>query len=195
MSHPLPISVPEEDNADAQALRAALAVLQIQRDKSARDIKTLATLKEAAAKDPEHFVSEMLAGKLGHRTQPDDPLAPTLESDHSSAEDDDDDDEDDDEDDNHMQTTSDGTPDKLPKFPTRQNIVRCPPVNWAKYHVLGESLDKLHDEQRRRPTLGEPSMGDWAGRDHMIAAPYSPWQDPLQLHPMQTRKGSKKPMG
>ncbi|KAB8356681.1 hypothetical protein FH972_024257 [Carpinus fangiana] len=177
-AHPAPVSIAEEDNTDAQALRAALAVLQIQRDKSARDIKTLAQLKDAAARDPQRFVDEMLKGNLGHPAPAvEDPLAPTLEDDDSDDEDVDSDDK-----------------DSLPKFPTRQNIVRCPPVNWAKYHVLGDSLDKLHEEQRRRPNLGEPSVGEWTGREHVIAARYDPWQDPLQ-HPMQTRKGSKKPMG
>ena len=45
----------------------------------------------------------------------------------------------------------------FPPIPGPQNIVRCPPINWSKYHIVGESLDKLHEEQKIRPTNGEPS--------------------------------------
>lgn len=180
---PEPIAVPEEDNADAAALRSALAILQIQREKSQKDIQTLTKLREAARLDVDAFTEQMLAGNLSQTKNPSDPLAATLEDDSA--------DEDSDDAGEKMQDTA-----KLPKFPTRQNIVRCPPVNWAKYHVVGDSLDRMHEDQRRRPTHGAPSTGDWAGRDHVVAAPYSPLDDRAGLspmeHPMVTRKGGKR---
>ncbi|KAL1898067.1 hypothetical protein Cpir12675_002086 [Ceratocystis pirilliformis] len=43
-------------------------------------------------------------------------------------------------------------------LPGEQSIVRCPPINWAQYAVVGESLDKLHAEQVARPNGGMPAM-------------------------------------
>lgn len=73
-------------------------------------------------------------------------------------------------------------------FPAQQNIVRCPPINWSKYHIVGESLDILHEEQRRRPTSGEAHTDPESARapEHVIAAPYSPWTDKLPKSPMRT---------
>lgn len=42
-------------------------------------------------------------------------------------------------------------------LPTPQDIVRCPPINWAQYAIPGEPLDRLHNEQRTQPTLGTPA--------------------------------------
>lgn len=76
------------------------------------------------------------------------------------------------------------------EIPGSQNIVRAPPINWAQYHIVGESLDKLHEEQRRRPFTGEP-VGEEelrpkereGGREraevHTIARPYDPFVDNL----------------
>ncbi|KAK3299021.1 uncharacterized protein B0H64DRAFT_87966 [Chaetomium fimeti] len=44
------------------------------------------------------------------------------------------------------------------KLPKPQTVVRCPPVNWAQYGVVGESLDKLHAEQVAAPTPGAPKV-------------------------------------
>jgi len=88
---------------------------------------------------------------------------------------------------------------KFPPLPTPQNIFRCPPINWAKYHISGEPLDRLHEEQLRKPSPGEPeyngSSGSTRTQPYVLAAPYSPLTDQLSgaEHPMQTRRGSKKP--
>ena len=63
---PLPLSL--EDNADAIALRAAISILQLQRQQSLRDIKALDKMKAAALRDPETFLDDLKAGKL---TKPD----------------------------------------------------------------------------------------------------------------------------
>ncbi|KAK3372512.1 hypothetical protein B0H63DRAFT_485074 [Podospora didyma] len=82
------------------------------------------------------------------------------------------------------------------KLPKPQTVVRCPPVNWAQYGIVGESLDKLHAEQVAAPTLGAPAVlgpgatyqfkgGDAAaagargGRLVGIAAPYTPGRDKI----------------
>jgi len=80
------------------------------------------------------------------------------------------------------------------KLPKPQSVVRCPPVNWAQYGVVGESLDKLHAEQVTAPTLGAPAvlgaggsyefkagdgqpLSEAARRLPGIAAPYIPGKD------------------
>lgn len=82
----------------------------------------------------------------------------------------------------------------VPAIPRPQDVVRMPAVNWAKYGVVGESLDKLHEEQRERPSLGEPEQlrrradqpkvldnmgksGERAEKAH-VAAPYNPLKKP-----------------
>lgn len=53
--------------------------------------------------------------------------------------------------------------DEFPKFPAPQNVIRMPPINWAKYHIIGEPLERMHEEQVKRPTAGEPSSGPITG--------------------------------
>ncbi|RYP51250.1 hypothetical protein DL769_010837 [Monosporascus sp. CRB-8-3] len=79
-------------------------------------------------------------------------------------------------------------------LPGKQNVVRCPPINWAQYAVVGESLDRLHSEQQRRPAQGAPAVvgpdgrfefaaegagaGGHADEPYLgVAAPYSPLRD------------------
>ncbi|KAK4158136.1 hypothetical protein C8A00DRAFT_11047 [Chaetomidium leptoderma] len=60
---------------------------------------------------------------------------------------------------NTTTTTTDTTqPPPWHKLPKPQSVVRCPPINWAQYGVIGESLDKLHAEQVAAPTPGAPIM-------------------------------------
>jgi hypothetical protein len=98
------------------------------------------------------------------------------------------------------------------RLPKMQSVVRCPPINWAQYGVVGESLDKLHAEQVAAPTPGAPLVlgpggtyefkagdgGDQANsaagggeqprRLVGIAAPYNPLRDKLD----KKGKGSKR---
>ena len=78
-------------------------------------------------------------------------------------------------------------------IPKPQNIVRCPPINWSQYAVVGESLEKLHNEQIRRPSRGAPAVLTPDGRFEFkgggsvsegkqeqylgVAAPYAPGKD------------------
>lgn len=44
------------------------------------------------------------------------------------------------------------------ELPKPQEIFRCPPIEWEKYRVLGAPLDKLVDEQQRRPQVVPQQM-------------------------------------
>ncbi|EAQ90887.1 hypothetical protein CHGG_02822 [Chaetomium globosum CBS 148.51] len=90
-------------------------------------------------------------------------------------------------------------------LPKPQTVVRCPPINWAQYGVVGESLDKLHAEQVAAPTPGAPMAlgqggayafkagaaaagggggggggGEPARRLNGVAAPYNPMKDKVE---------------
>ena len=175
----LPFS--ESDNSDAIALRAAISILQLQRQQSLRDLKTLEQQKKAAVADPEAFAADVAAGKVKTASQSG-PLAGGDDFQDSAL--------DSDEDDNRSSQTSS----RFDTIPGPQNIVRTPPINWAKYHIVGEALDKLHEEQRARPTPGQPRRDDDPIRapKHVIAAPYSPWADKQADSPMRTRSYAKK---
>ncbi|CAJ2501777.1 Uu.00g046300.m01.CDS01 [Anthostomella pinea] len=88
-------------------------------------------------------------------------------------------------------------------LPEPQNVVRCPPINWSQYAVVGESLDRIHNEQLARPPQGVPAVmtpdgkfefkaGDGGlGRQEKyvgVAAPYAPGKDRLDKKP----KGPKR---
>jgi hypothetical protein len=86
------------------------------------------------------------------------------------------------------------------QLPKPQNVVRCPPVNWNKYAVVGESLDKLHADQVKRPTEGKPQILGADGKLHFggdalrrtidgVAAPYSSKD---KLEKPGARKGGKR---
>jgi hypothetical protein len=170
---PLPVSL--EDNPDAIALRSAISILQMQRQQSLQDIKVLDKMKAAALREPEKFVEDLKAGRL---RKPDPVGIITM----------------DDSDDDITEKTPKGVDgidnasgaasDQFGKFPNPQSIVRSPAINWDKYHVVGESLDKLHEQQRKRP--GSNYLTEEHGRqqpEHVIAAPYRPFIDKLESSP------------
>ncbi|ETN43389.1 uncharacterized protein HMPREF1541_02548 [Cyphellophora europaea CBS 101466] len=163
---PLPVSL--DENTDAIAMRAALSILQMQRQQSLRDIRRLDRMKAAAIQDPEGFVEHLNAQKLS--------AAPRQGVDVDYDDDDDDDDDASVEDKEDTQT-SDA---KFPSFPTAQNVVRAPPIEWHKYGIVGEPLDRMHETQRKHP--GWMDNGSTASRNlqpHNIAAPYKPFSDRL----------------
>lgn len=154
-------------------------------------MKTLEQQKTAAVADPEAFAADVAAGKV-KTASGNGPLAgPHVKMEykrsgdglHDSALDSDEDEE------QPVQTAS-----RFGSVPGPQNVVRSPPINWAKYHIVGESLDKLHEEQRARPKPGQPRRDDDPLRppEHVIAKPYSPWTDKLTDSPMRTRSLAKK---
>lgn len=91
-----------------------------------------------------------------------------------------------------------GTNSAFGEIPSEQNVVRMPPINWTKYHIVGESLDKLHEEQRARPVAGQPLRDEdlrprQRAPEHVIASPYDPWRDKLDVKEKgRTRSGRGK---
>lgn len=199
-TQPPSVPISDSENPDAIALRSAISLLQLQREKSKRDLKTLEDLKAAAVSDPQGFVRSIQA----QRTQPSkaniDPLSPTLLDGSGSL----------------LDSLSgaanegrngEGRKDsadvasavdpstKFAPLPQPQNIIRCPPVNWAKYHVVGESLDKMHKEQRQYPGSVEPQRNQQGTKapPHAVSAPYSPFTDSVgDAQPAQPWRGPKK---
>lgn len=198
MPPPQPVPFEEDDNTDVVALRATLAILHHQKQTSERDIKTLQQLKRSLREDPTTFTEELVSGKMREDRRPEDPLYATFATD-----------------DRHDDTSmSDDEPtvpadtSQYPKIPTKQNVVRCPPINWSKYHIVGEPLEKMHEEQLKRPTQGEPSHGAISttgnpyftpasaapalAPEHHVYKPYDPFTDSLaDRDGVQTRRSSK----
>ena len=178
---PAPVPISESENPDAIALRSAISVLQVQRQRTVRDLQMLDRQKVVAAANPEKFAHELASGNLKSASsqwilgkEATESLRPP--TDHSKD----------------GSITQEGTTFGI--IPAPQNIVRCPPVNWAKYHVIGEALDNLHQEQRSRPTLGDPQREYETPREpeHVIAAPYRPWADTTPASPARTRSIDQK---
>lgn len=181
------------DNPDAIALRAAMSILQIQRQQALRDMKTLETQKEKALEDPETFARSVSEGKIKARGM--EGIIPTRDDQAGTEEDDGMSGSE-----NEMGSLGGGDGGRSVSFgdiPSAQNVVRMPPVNWAKYHVVGESLDRLHDEQRARPSSGYPLRDEELrprerAPESVVAAPYNPWVDKVGDKPARTRNGAKK---
>jgi len=186
---PEPISL--DENTDAIALRSAITILQMQARKAENDMRTLSRIKERALLSPEDFAMAVAKGEVG--TVGDGLLNPTPDNN-----DDDDDDENEDEDDNgdRVENLPDVQPvttqkKKWEKLPQPQQVVRAPPINWEKYAVVGESLDKLHEDQQKRPSEGKPQVigpdgklrygGDAPRKKYEgVAAPYTPGKDKVK---------------
>lgn len=179
---PSPVPISESENPDAIALRSAISILQMQKQQSLRDIRSLDRLKEAAAADPEGFARDLAAGRLrtedrGAVIQFSEDDAMDTEEDHTEGE---------------TKSIGDGTSSsKFGRIPPPQNVVRMPPINWAKYQVIGESLDRMHEEQLRRPTPGEPRREP--APEYLLASPYRPLVDQLDtparlVRPSKTKK-------
>lgn len=119
-------------------------------------------MKSAAAADPEGFARELAAGNIGADENGD---FVNLARNGESAE----------------KSGSNGKSSGFGRVPAPQNVVRMPPINWSKYQIVGEPLDKIHEEERRRPSSGEPRREDSTHRppEHVLASPYRPLVDRL----------------
>jgi len=214
----LPFSA--EDSSDAIALRAAISTLQYQKQKAQGDLKTLESMKKLALDDPEHFTAELKAGRLREeRPKTLSSMRPYVEGEEDSSDDDEDEDdepavlgaerEDDegvvlqkkksqspplrveipDSQPSQASTTVDADkPTKFPKIPGAQEVIRTPYINWAKYGVVGAPLDSIHAQQQRWP--GTTNFSHSKGREHTIAAPYSPFLDELEDRRDDSRRDS-----
>ncbi|KAK3996832.1 hypothetical protein QBC44DRAFT_316654 [Cladorrhinum sp. PSN332] len=143
-------------------------------------MQALNRAKAAALADPEAFIADLSGGRIsisGEQPSLFNPPStnPNLSSSSSSDEDEDDSASASDSDSDPEIKIEDGTPPKRKRktkkrskgggkegavawrnLPKPQNVVRCPPINWSQYGVVGESLDKLHAEQLVAPTPGAP---------------------------------------
>lgn len=161
---PPPASTPIEfeSNPDVIALRSAITVLQMQKSRATADIQTLSQIKNEAIDHPDEFIRDLAQGRIGQGARPD-------------AGDD--------------EATRPWAAQPIPKA---QDVVRCPPINWSQYEVVGESLDKLHAEQVTKPTQGTPAAvgaggvyqfkgGDGKQEEYPgVAAPYAPLRDKIE---------------
>ncbi|KAF7933415.1 uncharacterized protein EAE98_000510 [Botrytis deweyae] len=159
---PSPQTIDLSQNPDALAVKSAISILQLQMRNAKRDMVTLQRIKERAMEDPEGFIGSLQEGEQREREEIARKRGRMVVDTESSS----DEDEDEDEDSEEAQQIN-GAQAQNPKWetlPTPQNIVRCPPVNWAKYGVMGESLDKLHADQIRTPSQGIPATinADWS---------------------------------
>lgn len=165
-----------------------------QRKTATTDIATLERTKARAMENPEEFLRALGAREI--RTRGDPLFNP------GSMDDDDEDSDDEMKKTNEMEGIE---ADKKPwePLPTPQTVVRTPPINWAQYGIVGESLDKIHADQLARPVEGAPARvgpdgqvvfqgGDGNRRQAElgIAAPYTPGRDKIEK--VGTRKGGKR---
>lgn len=177
---PSPVPISESDNPDVIALRSAISLLQFQKQKALNDIKTLDELKRAAAADPEGFSRELIAGNLSSRHD-----NQFIDTEIEMEDDDNNEDKPEDE-------AEEETKPKFAKIPKPQNVVRMPPINWAKYHIVGEPLDKMHEEQRNRPFAGVPRQDpNQRASEHFVAAPYRPLTDRIES-PVKGGRGKRE---
>ncbi|RDW84371.1 hypothetical protein BP6252_01961 [Coleophoma cylindrospora] len=193
ITQPPPQPIDFESNPDVLALKASISILQVQRRNAENDIQALNQTKKRALADPDSFVQALSSGKLKHKA--DSLFAP--EGDASDSEDE------------EGEGTGDGVADvgcttptakSWPALPTPQNVVRQPAINWTQYGVIGESLDKLHADQKARPNEGKPQRigadgtfvfsgeGPKRQADIGIAAPYTPGKDRID----KVKKGGKR---
>ncbi|KAI0535738.1 hypothetical protein GGR58DRAFT_477944 [Xylaria digitata] len=210
MPAPLPEAIDFDKNPDVLALRSAISILQMQRKKAERDMATLDHVKRAALAEPEAFLRDLTARRVhvegeglfvgsvkdedsdsDSSSEGDEPNHPHEETKHTQP-------HPATEETPNMKKSSDaGRPGPPPwtSIPRPQNVVRCPPINWSQYAIVGESLDKLHNEQTQRPAQGTPATlmpegqfefkgGDGGGvgkqeRYIGVAVPYAPGKDKI----------------
>jgi hypothetical protein len=205
----LPFS--SHDSSDAIALRAAISSLQFQRLQAQRDLRTLEDTKRQAVERPEEYRKHVIATAQAKPQPP-----PWTFDDSPDLDMDSDDDavlgasatKGQEPTDTQTDSTVKSYPTSygsmlrpkpankspqtagFPAVPLPQDIVRCPPIEWAKYNIIGESLDKLHRDQQSHPGDAGSSQ-----RDSVVAAPYNPFLDKLDPRPVpeatsSTRKDS-----
>lgn len=184
-----PISL--DENPDVLAIKSAISILQMQRARATRDIQTISRARDAALADPEGFIADLTGGRIAEDAAPEDEDEEDSDSGEEGVK----------QETDHgiHKRTEPSSPPAWRNLPKPQNVVRCPPINWSQYGVVGESLDKLHAEQVRAPTQGTPAtltpgVGggltyEFKGGDGKqerlvgVAAPYDPLRDKV------TKKG------
>jgi hypothetical protein len=179
------------------ALKSAIAILQMQAKNAVGDVRRLRDIKERALRDPEEFLRARERGEVRVREAG---FGPSYESEEEGS-------------DAEMKTEDDvknenegkdrsGSGEKKGEewlLPRMQNVVRCPPINWSQYAVVGESLDKIHKDQLKRPVEGTPQRvgpdgnliygGEGERREHVgVYAPYDPLRDKVDVKKKNGRR-------
>ncbi|KAK6227059.1 hypothetical protein QIS74_00614 [Colletotrichum tabaci] len=194
---PRPDPIDFDSNPDVLALKSAISILQMQSRKATADIQALSAAKNAAVENPTAFLADLGAGKVHAQG---DRLFPESDSDSDDGA----------EGKKAGQEAGEGSarqgkaraqPQPWETLPKPQNVVRCPPINWSQYAVVGESLDKIHADQMARPSQGAPATlgpngsyefkGDSGGNQRPfigVAAPYNPGKDKID----KKAKGGKR---
>lgn len=168
MQQPKPKVINFDENPDVLAMRSTISILQLQARNAERDMVALQRIKERAAEDPEGFVRSLREGNRRESEENARRNAKARARGRASGapvdgqEEEEEEESSSDEDEEFEMEVNNGVSAgdanlRWEKLPTAQNIVRCPPVNWAKYGVMGESLDRLHGDQIRRPSQGNPA--------------------------------------
>ncbi|GAB7342717.1 hypothetical protein MBLNU457_g0865t1 [Dothideomycetes sp. NU457] len=157
------------DSTDAIALRAAISSLQYQRQRATDDIRRLEQLKHEAVSRSDEFRTHLLS-KNTSKPAPDRAqtyIIPEDEpmNDAESA---------DEEEQQAVRAQKREVQDILNDIPLPQQIVRMPPINWEKYHVVAEPLERMHMAQQLRP--GE-HPGTLHSRESVVAAEYDALYD------------------
>ncbi|KAL9056312.1 MAG: hypothetical protein Q9162_003003 [Coniocarpon cinnabarinum] len=189
MQRPESLPIDEDQNFDAIALKSSLATLELQKQKARQDMLKLRDIRDGGLQSPERFKDDLVSGRLTYEARPQNALQATLEGGNDSS------DEGDDDGDTHAGKREHASM----KIPGPQNIVRCPPINWEKYHIIGEPLDRMHEDQRIRPTPGQPWSEE---REAVASGSYEPSRDksapisqtkPAHLPPpMETRRSHNR---
>lgn len=171
-----------------------MSILQIQRQQALRDMTTLEEQKRKALSDPDGFARGVNEGRIRSRRV--EGIVPAA-GDRGDGETNSIDDDDDETAEHVGSEKADGA--AFGAIPGAQNVVRMPPVNWSKYHIVGESLDKLHEEQRARPSEGRVARdedlrpgGRQREEESLVAGPYNPWVDRVGERMGRTRSGAKR---
>lgn len=171
------------DNPDVLALKSTISILKMQKITAIKDIETLQRIKMRALQDPQGFARALFSGEIKTRSDP--LFFPETASDYLGEE----------------KAVESSNSNNYPltqsvfgpweKLPLQQNIVRSPPINFAKYAVVSESLDKPYNDPVGRPSEGVPQnfgarveyveTGEVNCRhcDIGIAAPYNPFRDKI----------------
>jgi hypothetical protein len=226
---PSPVPIAESENPDVIALRASMGILQVQHMTAKKDMERLQKMKDEALKDPEAYVKALVERMNTQSSEKGaNLLTPTVQNLVSALGKKSDvvkglDEKKDGNEDVKMATSTEEAaekdsddessepPERFPVPPSAQNVYRMPPINWAKYQVVGDVLDLMHDDQRNRPIPGMPDGIDSdRTEDYNAAAPYQPVVDAARLariipgqngngymgnsgdHPMVTRRSAKR---
>ncbi|KAF4547598.1 Hypothetical protein D9617_39g039330 [Elsinoe fawcettii] len=149
-----------EDATDAIALRAAISSLQVQRKRAQEDIKTLDRIRDDALTRPDEFQKHVVETAIRQSKKP-------AKFDVDAKEDEDE----------KMADSSQA----FPPIPEPQHVVRCPPINWEKYHVVGEPLDRMHNAHK----VGQKG----------VTMQYDPAVDKFDARKSSTPRDSRKDSG